>query len=114
MAKWVKDGVFFSPNFKMVCLGCGDPAASFEETQYHIMHFPIHMDNLEEYSSYAMDRTFACKLCGWRIIYGIALSKKHFDEIRDYLDTKDMKKDVQRTVPYQKLKPASYSGRNFG
>lgn len=114
MAKWAKVGIFIKPNFKMTCLGCGDIGVSFFERQYQIMHFPIYMDKPTDYNSYAIDRIYCCNLCGWRMIFGIAISKKHFEDIRDYFDTKGINKGGSGTKPITKASMATYSGRQFG
>ena len=86
MAKWHKKGIFLTPLFKMKCMGCRDPLARFEEVGYALSKFPIDDDKPHEYNSHVIDRTYVCNLCGFRRVYGIALTKKHFDQIVEWTD----------------------------
>ena len=85
MAKWKRDGIFIHPLFEFKCLGCRDPKATYTETGFVISNFPIFNDKPEEYDSYALDRTFKCDFCGFRIVFGIAVSKKHHDKIDEWM-----------------------------
>lgn len=81
MAKWHKDGIFIKPLFKMKCLGCRDPLARFTEMGYCLSNFPIDSEKPELYNSYVIDRTYKCNICGFQLVFGIALQEKHFKEI---------------------------------
>jgi hypothetical protein len=85
VAKWKKRGkIFLDPLFKMVCRGCKDPFASFREMGYALSNFPIDAEHPEKYDSYVIDRTYACELCGYATVFGVAVSSEHFQEILDY------------------------------
>ena len=83
MAKWTKVGIILKPLFKFKCLGCRDSLATFSETGYRLQNFPIVMETQDDYNSYAIDRTYQCKLCGWKLVFGIALTKEYFKELVD-------------------------------
>jgi len=85
MAKWKKDGIALHPLFEFKCLGCRTPKADFTETGYSLCRFPIYDDKPEEYDAHALDRTFKCDLCGYRVVFGIAVSKEHHDAINDWM-----------------------------
>ena len=84
MAKWRKNGAHVIPNFNIKCLGCGDPDATFSHIGYALSNFPLNNDRPEDYNSYVIDMTFHCDLCGWRTVFGVAISKEHFKEIIAY------------------------------
>ena len=81
MAKWKREGLFFEPLFKIRCLACEDPHAELERTEFTPLHFALDDDKLEEKNSYALDQVYVCSLCGWEIVFGIAISKKHHKEL---------------------------------
>ena len=89
MAKWQKDGVFLHPLFEFKCLGCRTPKVDFTETGFCISKFPLYNEKPEEYNSHALDRTFVCDLCGYRIVFGLAVSNKHHDEIDEWMQGKE-------------------------
>lgn len=93
MIKWRKNGIFLAPLFKFKCLGCRDTLATFYEMGYGLSNFPIDMDKPEDYNSYALDRTYRCNLCGWEDVFGLALTKEHFEEILNY-DEKKSKRQI--------------------
>lgn len=102
MAKWQKDGIALHPLFKFKCLGCKDPKATFTETGFLVNNFPIYNDKPEEYNSYALDRTFICDLCCFRVVFGIAISKEHYDAIGDWMTEKE-KEHIDKAQAYQKI-----------
>ncbi|KKL71342.1 hypothetical protein LCGC14_2095890 [marine sediment metagenome] len=81
MAKWRKQGVLLKPLFKMKCLGCRDSVAVLRESGYILNNFPIRMDKQEDYSSHAYDKEYCCSLCGWQTVFGLAVTKEHYDEL---------------------------------
>lgn len=84
MAKWKKKGIYLKPLWKFKCLGCKDPLATFFEHGYALLNFPIYSEKQKEYNSYALDREYYCKLCGWQLNFGIALKRGHFEAIEKY------------------------------
>lgn len=99
MAKWKRDGIFIHPLFMFKCLGCKDPKATFSETGFTLCNFPIYNDKPEEYDSHALDRTFKCDLCGYRIVFGIAVSKEHHDAINNWMREEE-KKQSDKTLSF--------------
>jgi hypothetical protein len=68
---------------------------------YGLSNFPIDPKNPKKYGSYVIDRTYACRLCGFATVFGVAISKEHFEEILDY-DTKNQRGE-QKTARYLQL-----------
>jgi len=89
MAKWKKEGIFLTPLFKYKCLGCRDPITTFWEKGYSLQNFPLDIKKPSEYNSYALDRQFHCNLCGWKLNFGIALEKEHWEAIVKDEDRKE-------------------------
>jgi len=109
MAMWQKDGVFLHPLFEFKCLGCRTPKADFTEVGFVLNKFPLYNDKPEEYDSHALDRTFVCDLCGYRIVFGLAVSNKHHDEIDEWMqagEKRDMELRKQRVLIQGKLDEA--------
>ena len=83
MAKWRKEGIFVKPQFRFVCQGCKDPDATFTETGHALNEFPLYDDDYD-YQSHALDRTYICDLCGFRVVFGLAITKEHYEAITEW------------------------------
>ncbi len=94
MAKWKKKGIFLEPLFKFKCLGCKDTATTFYEFGWALQNFPI--ENDKDYKSHAIDREFRCNFCGWQLVFGIALSKEHFEEIKSGKNEHDIFRKIEK------------------
>lgn len=104
MAKWRKKGIYLYPTFKFKCLGCRDPLATFKEMAYALLNFPIYDGKQAEYNSYALDRQYMCTLCGWQMNFGIALTKRHWEEVLKHEEEKGRGMTGQEYKTQQRMK----------
>jgi len=86
----------------MKCSGCRDPNATFSEIGYGLSNFPIDDEKPEEYNSYVIDRTYRCNLCHYSAVFGVAISKEHFEKILIY-EVENERGD-QKTPRFLKIK----------
>lgn len=75
---WIKDGHNFQPKFDMVCPFCG---GSFDKINIKLLDFKTDPNSKPIKLGYAVDNVYRCKQCGYRSMYGLAVTKEHHAQI---------------------------------
>jgi len=81
---WGEDGTTISGLaclFQLLCKFDGTPMALglYKPTKFAIN------DGTNEKNSHAIDVTLICPKCGFKEMYGVAISKKHYDDLQEWI-----------------------------